>query len=120
MAKQKRTSNRAFSNPRASNSVTKYEIGGDEYEPFGIKKADVVFVQSREKYDENQLGLFATPRGLQLAFAYENFGDVSLYLKGNEKKIYRFRETKVSFLGVVIGKQISFDGTVGGQNETIK
>jgi hypothetical protein len=65
----------------------------------GINEGDGVFIKRKSSFNETDIGLWHTPEGTFLRFAYLNFGDLSLDDKAGN--IRRFRRKDCTFYGNV-------------------
>ncbi len=92
--------------PRGSRSDTNFivfEECGDSLTDFGICKGDSIIVKPIEKLDENRITVWETPDGRTAKFAYENFGDITLYNK--KDWLMRYPAKKVKLIGAVVAVQ---------------
>lgn len=77
----------------------------DLLKEFGVCEGDFLIVKPIKKLDENRITVWDTPDGRTAKFAYENFGDITLYNK--KDWLRRYPAKKVKLIGAVVAIQRS-------------
>lgn len=76
-------------------------INSDALSKYGVFRKDLLFYKSSHTAEENQLSVWESKGKWEVGFAFNNFGDISIYLPGYE--VRRFKKREINILGVVVG-----------------
>ncbi len=81
-------------------------VNNDALSDFGVDEGDALIVKVTNRLDENRITVWDTPDGQTAKFAYENFGDITLYNKKDWLKSYPAKDIKMLGVAVCVQKTL--------------
>jgi SOS-response transcriptional repressor LexA len=81
-------------------------VCSDTLEHFGVKEGDYLIVRETDCLDEDSISVWDTPDGRTAKFAYENFGDITLYNKKDWLRSYPEKDVKLIGIAEAVQKRL--------------
>jgi hypothetical protein len=78
-----------------------YRVTGAALCEYGADDGDLILVKPASRLNENLITVWETPTGTKAMFAYENFGDVTLYNPHADSQI-RYKAKEVKLIGEAV------------------